>query len=84
VPWFFAVASGSLSLVGVPVERLDDGQRYAPEIPAGLVPFWIWARREPPAGPEEWASLARGYRLRWSVGFDLSLVLRAFLCGNQR
>ena len=84
LPRVFALLSGSLSLVGVPPEWIAEGRRRAPEIPAGLVPFWSWARRDPPADETEWERLARGYRLRWSPGFDLTLALRAFLWGGSK
>ncbi len=84
LPRFYSVPLGSLSLVGVPPERADEAREAAGGIPAGVVPFWLWARVEPPASPEEWKRLAHGYRLRWSTTLDLSIVLKALLMGGGR
>lgn len=81
LPRLFAVASGRLSLVGIPAERLAAAGAVVRDVPPGLVPFWLWARSAPPADPLEWERLARGYLLRWSASFDLSILLRSLLRG---
>jgi hypothetical protein len=84
LPRFYAVPGGGLSLVGVPPERADRARGAGGEIPAGVVPFWLWARVEPPSSPEEWRRLAHGYRLRWSPTLDLSILLKALLTGGGK
>lgn len=81
LPRLYAVAAGRLSLVGVPPERLAAAGDAARDLPAGIIPFWLWARSAPPADRGDWERLARGYRLRWSASLDLSIILRSLLRG---
>ncbi|MFN0150989.1 MAG: glycosyltransferase [bacterium] len=81
LPRLYSVVTGKLSLVGVPPERLSAAGESVRDLPAGMIPFWLWARSAPPADRHDWERLARGYRLRWSASLDLSIILRSLLRG---
>jgi lipopolysaccharide/colanic/teichoic acid biosynthesis glycosyltransferase len=85
LPQFWNVLRGEMSLVGTRPPTLDEVAHYEPchfhrlEVKPGLTGLWQVSGDRHGKGFDDVVALDNEYQRRWSIGLDVSIVLRTIL-----